>query len=215
METTLVPFPNLPGCVQQCGPLWDVNGKCAPANGAGGGPDNIANCFCADDRLKPLLTATTGVCPPSVCNLAGEQAAIGSLQGWYTSFCANRAAPTTSSSNSAAPTSGGSSGNRNNQGGGTWLSGHWQWVVFIVVMVIGIAGIWIGACIWRRRYLRKRDRQYALGKIAARGSVGASSVHMPQAGMFAPASISTANVYDTGAEKPHSERKKWNVGSRT
>lgn len=34
----------------------------------------------------------------------------------------------------------------------------------IVVLVVGIAAIWIGACIWRRRYLRKKDRQTSLGQ---------------------------------------------------
>lgn len=34
----------------------------------------------------------------------------------------------------------------------------------LVVLIVGIAGIWIGACIWRRRYLRKKDRQSTLGQ---------------------------------------------------
>jgi hypothetical protein len=111
------------------------------------------------------------------------------------------------------------------------ISTHWKWVVFIVVMVLGIAGIWVGACIWRRHYLRKKDRQYALGKALAAQQApggpapGASqrSVHLPRAGLFAPASISTANVYDiekttaeaTAKNRPKKERKKWIVGERT
>lgn len=46
----------------------------------------------------------------------------------------------------------------------TRLSNHWQWVIMLVILVVGIAGIWIGACIWRRRYLRKKDRQTSLGQ---------------------------------------------------
>lgn len=34
----------------------------------------------------------------------------------------------------------------------------------LVVLVVGIAGIWIGACLWRRRYLRKKDRQSTIGQ---------------------------------------------------
>lgn len=46
-------------------------------------------------------------------------------------------------------------------------------MIFIVVMVVGIAGIWTGAAFWRRHYLRKKDRQYALGKnLAARTGSG-------------------------------------------
>lgn len=107
------------------------------------------------------------------------------------------------------------------------VSSHWRWVVFIVIMVVGIAGIWIGAAIWRRHYLRKKDRQYALGKNLARrtGSgqnpYGGSATptrsgslmqaQPPQrsgAGVFMPASISSANVYQ---EKPPKAKKKWNL----
>lgn len=34
----------------------------------------------------------------------------------------------------------------------------------IVIVIVGIVGIWVGACIWRRKYLKKKDRMYELGK---------------------------------------------------
>lgn len=97
------------------------------------------------------------------------------------------------------------------------ISTHWQWVIFIVVVVLGIAGIWTGACIWRRKYLRKKDRMYELGKglpssvaVDAQGSlVGPGANRMSQPGMFMS---SGAQGY---TEKPRKERKKWNVTSRT
>jgi len=109
---------------------------------------------------------------------------------------------------------------------------HWRWVIFIVVVVLGIIGIWVGACVWRRRYLRKKDRQYALGKAARYPSAAAQSqrsVHLPQAGLFAPASISAANVYDIektteAADRANGgrrlsrskkDKKKWVVSERT
>jgi hypothetical protein len=103
------------------------------------------------------------------------------------------------------------------------LSTHYQWVIFLVVVVVAIAGIWIGACIWRRKYLRKKDRQYALGKrlahVTGSGRVApnasqAASIHVPGAGMFQPAPISSAGVYG-GSEKPKKEKKKWVVKERT
>lgn len=39
------------------------------------------------------------------------------------------------------------------------FSNHWQWVVMLIVLVVAIAGIWVGACIWRRQYLKKKERQ--------------------------------------------------------
>lgn len=41
----------------------------------------------------------------------------------------------------------------------------------LIIVTVGIIAIWIGACIWRRKYLKKKDRMYELGKHgAARGS---------------------------------------------
>lgn len=97
-------------------------------------------------------------------------------------------------------------------------------MIFLVVMVVGIAGIWIGLCIWRRRYLRKKDRQYALGKrlahVTGSGRVApntsqAASIHVPSASMFQPAPISSAAVYGDQSEKPAKGKKKWIVKERT
>ncbi len=99
------------------------------------------------------------------------------------------------------------------------LDNHYQWVIFLVIMVVAIIGIWVGACVWRRRYVRKKDRVYALGNNLARATgsgrvvpnaSSAGSIHVPGAGMFDPAPISSAGVY---GEKP--QKKKWGFGGRT
>lgn len=100
------------------------------------------------------------------------------------------------------------------------LDNHYQWVIFLVIMVVAIIGIWVGACIWRRRYVRKKDRQYALGTNLGRATESgrvvpnhssAGSIHVPGPGMFDPAPISSAGVY---GEKPL-KKKKWTLGGRT
>ena len=103
------------------------------------------------------------------------------------------------------------------------ISTHYQWIIFLVIMILAIVGIWVGACIWRRKYLARRDRQYALGKNLARATESgrivpnasqAGSIHVPGSGIFSPAPIGAAGVYDQ--EKIHkSSRKKWTVGQRT
>lgn len=89
----------------------------------------------------------------------------------------------------------------------------------LVVLVVGIAGIWIGACIWRRRYLRRKDRQTSLGQKQS-GSANRPSWG-PGTGM--PTSDSRAAMTDNpeaaypkfeSTEKPR-QKKKWNVTSRT
>jgi hypothetical protein len=32
----------------------------------------------------------------------------------------------------------------------------------LIILIIAIVGGWVGACIWRRAYLRKKERQYEL-----------------------------------------------------
>jgi hypothetical protein len=94
----------------------------------------------------------------------------------------------------------------------------------LVILVVAIVGGWIGAAIWRKHYLRKRDRQYALGKSLGHqtGSgrvlpnAGVSNMNVPAAGMFQPAPISAAGVYDEKRlSKPPKEKKRWVPTERT
>lgn len=102
------------------------------------------------------------------------------------------------------------------------ISNHWRWVIAIVILIVGIAGIWIGACIWRRRYLKRKDRSNQFGKhtsATAFPAHGGSSAHVPGPGateaqsgpgMFMPSAAS--GPYE---EKPKKEKKKWVVNQRT
>ncbi|CAN8099846.1 unnamed protein product [Discula destructiva] len=172
-ETTIIPFSTLPSCAASCGPLYDVNGKCVPPATAAASVQVYEQCFCADSRLAAFSSTTAGPCD-AAC--AATPDGFGSITSWYQSMCSSvqalvDAGTTTVNADGSTTTILGSSSSGSSKsqgGGGGWLSTHWQWVVFIVIMVVGIAGIWIGAAIWRRHYLRKKDRQYALGKNLAR-----------------------------------------------
>lgn len=230
--TTIPPFAALPSCATLCGHLYDANGACVPPAATTAAASVYTSCFCNYADLAPFKTGTAGVCD-SACT--ADAGGLSSIQSWFTSMCndVKAVATTTGSSSSSTSTAGSSSsksGSSSSSGGGDWLSNHWKWVVFLVVVVVAIAGIWIGACIWRRHYLRKKDRQYALGKTLAattrsgtnpygHGGSGSAqqsqrSVHMPKPGMFMPASISTANVYEEKPKKTK-EKKKWIVTERT
>ncbi|KAM0294921.1 hypothetical protein ACHAO9_001360 [Fusarium lateritium] len=100
----------------------------------------------------------------------------------------------------------------------------------IVVLVVGIAAIWIGACIWRRRYLRKKDRQTSLGQrhsgSAKRPSWGpgmeASEGGIPPYDTYDESNRGSNGIMLPGAaaagapveEKPK-EKKRWIVRDRT
>ncbi|KAI4867820.1 hypothetical protein F4820DRAFT_178438 [Hypoxylon rubiginosum] len=216
--TTVVPFASLPSCAGQCGPLYDANGACVPPAAPQTNEVTYDNCFCAYDTLQPFKQGASGVCD-APC--AADPAGLSSIQSWFTSFCDKAAAATTSATSATgSSTSSANTAANGDGGGGDWLSTHWKWVIMIVIIVVGIAGIWVGACIWRRKYLKKKDRMYELGKglpsnvaINTQGNLvgpGArdSNYSNPQ-GMF----MSGSGAGYT--EKPKKERKKWTVTQRT
>ncbi|RWA14277.1 hypothetical protein EKO27_g783 [Xylaria grammica] len=160
-STTIVPFASLPSCAVNCGALYDANGACVPPVNPSTDENSWDTCFCAYDTLQPLKTGVNDVCSGS-CN--SDSSGLSSIQSWFTSLC-NKAVDSTTAITSATSSSTGGSGNSgSNQGGGDWASTHVNWIVFIVVVVVAIIGIWTGACIWRRKYLKKKDRLYELGK---------------------------------------------------
>ncbi|KAL6693999.1 hypothetical protein J3F84DRAFT_378323 [Trichoderma pleuroticola] len=167
--TTIVPFGNralLPACAAGCGHLYDANGACVPPAIPTNSPAVYTSCFCYDSRLTAFSTTTAGVCD-NACT--AEPNGLASITSWYHSICnvKNVVAPsstsTVSSSSSGSP-SGSKGPQRTDPPGGDWISTHYQWVIMLVILVVGIAGIWIGACIWRRRYVRRRElRRQAVG----------------------------------------------------
>ncbi|APA06528.1 hypothetical protein SS1G_12771 [Sclerotinia sclerotiorum 1980 UF-70] len=161
-DGAIVPFSSdLPSCASQCGPLSDVQGACVPPQTA----DVSSSCFCADARLKPFLTGTTGV--SSVCGAASctSTADLQAIETWYEQYCNTPSASTTASSGGSSATSSSSSNNSNP----TWLSSHVKWVAMLIVLVVGISGIWLLAFYFRRRYLRKREREIEMRPPIALG----------------------------------------------
>ncbi|RYP57086.1 hypothetical protein DL769_009706 [Monosporascus sp. CRB-8-3] len=160
-STTIVPFASLPSCALECGPLYDANGACVPPAVPANDASVYNTCFCNNAALQGLGQGTSGVCE-NQCNEQG----LSGIRDWFTSFCAqNAAAPTTTgTSSTSSATSSGSIPAGQQGGGGTWFETHVRWVVMIIIVFVGITGIWVGACIWRRKYLKKKDRMYELGK---------------------------------------------------
>ncbi|KAL2072611.1 hypothetical protein VTL71DRAFT_11954 [Oculimacula yallundae] len=136
----IVPFTSgLPVCASKCGPLFDVQGACSP-------PATQAidqNCFCNDSRLTVFNNegGVSLVCGPQSCTDPTQQQAL--------KTCKPKAA----------------AGNNN----ASWISGHYQWVIMIVVIFFAIVFGWIGACLFRRRYLRKKEREIEMKPPVAWG----------------------------------------------
>ncbi|KHN98955.1 uncharacterized protein MAM_03417 [Metarhizium album ARSEF 1941] len=227
LSYAIVPFNDinkLPACARACGPLWDANGACVPPAVAAADAGTYESCFCADSRVAPFSTGGGANICPNAC--PGNPQGLSSIGNWFSSFCNGKVktTPQTAATNPAAatntPGSGSDSAGSNSGNGGDWLSNHWQWVIMLVILVVGIAGIWIGACIWRRRYLRKKDRQTSLGQKHS------GSASRPSWGPAVTGAETAAPVaYDAGrdteqavagekAEKTK-PKKKWTVTQRT
>lgn len=231
-STTIVPFTNtqvLPTCATACGALYDANGGCVPpAVDATLGTTAFTSCFCANTAVTAFSSQVTGVCDDA-CVTDG----LSSIANWFRSICSvdsndsNNADSNKDTASSATATAKASSGGSND-----WLSNHWKWVIMLVILVVGITGIWIGACIWRRRYIRKRDRQNSLGQKQS-GSVrhpswgpgvgsgseapdpapaGYDSQRNSHAVLTAGAPASSSASQEKPAKK---NKKKWTVSERT
>ncbi|KAI1423638.1 hypothetical protein F5Y12DRAFT_716121 [Xylaria sp. FL1777] len=158
-STTIVPFGALPSCAVDCGALYDANGACVPPVNTATDENSWDTCFCAYGSLQPLKSGANDVCN-GAC--AADSKGLSSIQSWFTSLCNKQVAATTTGTTTG--TSSSTAGSGNSSQGGNWASTHVNWIVFIVVVVVAIIGIWTGACIWRRKYLKKKDRLYELGK---------------------------------------------------
>lgn len=79
----------------------------------------------------------------------------------------------------------------------------------LVILVVGIAGIWIGACIWRRRYIRKRELRKQAGLTDSWGS-GVPATDAAAAGIPMTASA-TPNLptFTSTSEKRNTTTKLW------
>jgi len=168
-DMAIVPFTSkLPACASACGDLFNVQGGCIP-------PVQPVNqsCFCDDSRLKPFLQGTSGV--ESVCGAASCQdtADLQTVENWYESYCGSKSTTptTTTTSGAAAATSTAASapGSKENTQPQTWIQSHYGWVIFLVVVTVAIVGGWILASYFRRRYLRKKEREFEMRPPLALG----------------------------------------------
>jgi len=69
------------------------------------------------------------------------------------------------STNTVAPSPKAGAGNSHQ----TWLGGHWKWVVMLVVIFFSIVIAWVAACLLRRRYIKKKEREIEMRPPVAWG----------------------------------------------
>jgi len=90
----------------------------------------------------------------------------------------------------------------------------------IVVLAVGITALWIGACIFRKHYLRKKEMQYELRPPKAPWVGGQAAGRTPYGDGVLESGKGKRPVetYVTAADarlKPKAEKQKWIVKERT
>lgn len=85
--SVIVPFPTLPSCAAQCGPLQDAQGACSP-------PVQAVNkqCFCSYATLQPFYQSTLNVCNNACPN---DSSGLLKIQQWFSTFCGSTTTTTT------------------------------------------------------------------------------------------------------------------------
>lgn len=166
-DQPIVPFTSkLPACATACGPLWNVEGTCLlPAN-----INNKQNCFCTSTTLTPMLQSTAevqSICGPQSCQDTND---LQTIQNWFKSYCNVKAVapPTPTTTEAASPTSTPTEVSKP-PGNQTWIQSHYGWVIFLVVVTVAIVAGWILASYFRRRYLRRKEREFEMRPPVALG----------------------------------------------
>jgi len=166
-DGVIVPFTSdLPPCASYCGPLFDVQGACGPPKL----PAVDQSCFCTDSRLTPFdsagTTGVTNVCgtsSPFSCTATSDLQAIIT---WYDQYCGSKSTITTTTAAGGAVSTSTVTATPSHQ---TWLGGHWKWVVMLVVIFFSIVIGWVSACLLRRRYIKKKEREIEMRPPVAWG----------------------------------------------
>lgn len=84
------------------------------------------------------------------------------------------------------------------------------------MVVVAIIGIWSGACIWRRKYLKKKDRLYELGKglpssiaVNTQGNLVGTGVNARDSAISNSPGMFMSGSDDVAAGQPEKPRSKW------
>ncbi|EED18561.1 integral membrane protein [Talaromyces stipitatus ATCC 10500] len=192
---------NFPACGLQCQLLLEAQSACVPPQARVSNTDTYVSCFCQSSLISGL-PYTASMCP--TCTSASDQQL---LINWYKSYCAggfrstltNTATATTSTvsrttsttsttSTTTAPARKGTSSSSTgvSSDSKSWFSTHWQWVLMLIILVIGFSALAAGA-VWLKKRLDAKQPGLYHGDDRRDG--GASGGGGGPAAAFLPGSL--------------------------
>jgi len=151
----VVLFPaSLPSCISTCTTLEAAETGCVPPSAPVSSTAIYESCFCQSALLTSLATSAANICP-GICS----DADYATIYSWYKGFCNVAGAatpntpPTTTNPAGAAATSDGSSSTQNP----SWISTHYNWVIMLIVLVVGLILVAVLGSWLHRRHRRRRE----------------------------------------------------------
>ncbi|KAL2815646.1 hypothetical protein BDW59DRAFT_153767 [Aspergillus cavernicola] len=161
-----------PACGLTCTQLTQADDGCTPPTVQVTNRQTYVSCFCQSDLLRNFQTTADGTCDETCTTPADRQL----LQQWYVNFCnsggntGNSGTNTDSdedtedntNSNTTSPADSSASpvaGSRN-PAPQSWLDGHYQWIIMIVILVVGFAALAVLGVWLKRRHDAKHPHLY-------------------------------------------------------
>ncbi|PLB45297.1 hypothetical protein P170DRAFT_278941 [Aspergillus steynii IBT 23096] len=155
-DTSLLPSAasdSFPQCGLSCSNLKQAQSGCVPPAAPANGHATYVSCFCQSNLLSNLHNSADGTCDDS-CSSASDRSL---LQKWYSNYCSSGGKTTTASStkttsaqkDSATSTSTAKAKAQNaDPAPPSWWSSHYQWIIMVIVLIIGFAiitvlGVWL------------------------------------------------------------------------
>lgn len=201
--------PRFPGCALSCVTLLQAQQICMPPNTPPASQLVYNQCFCSSPFLTPFRTSPDILCIQD-CAIPTDRQRLQAWFGEFCQNVANGIDPTTLTATlpaaaSPAPTPTVASnpptsiltvtsgtaratitatGTPNNTSPSAqrdpWINTHWQWVLMLVILALGLAGLaWLA--VWlKRRHRRKLDGQRAAASGFSRGAESRSRQEMRQ-----------------------------------
>ncbi|KAJ5740037.1 hypothetical protein N7533_012821 [Penicillium manginii] len=175
-----------PQCGIDCSILKSAQDSCVA-----GAESTWNSCFCESSLLTTLKTSGA-IC--SNCDSSDQT----TLSSWYNSYCksggsttsttstATAATATTGTSTSTATAASSGSKNATTEENKSWWSTHYQWVVMLIVLVIGfsalaVLGVWL-----KRRYEARHPGLYAPNAASSSGALPVKPGSVNDSGVLSP-----------------------------
>ncbi|KAE8356670.1 hypothetical protein BDV28DRAFT_83249 [Aspergillus coremiiformis] len=201
-DTSLLPSAasgSFPSCALSCPILQQAQSACIPPSAPPNGRPTYVSCFCQSALITQLHNTPDGTCTDT-CTSAADRSI---LKTWYNDFCSsggdNKGA---SPSDAAAATSTAKSQNTYPPPK-SWWSSHFQWVIMIIILIVGFSALTVLGVWLKRRHDAKYPNLYHAGRgsnsglLFNRGQNASPGPKQPGQFMPAPSPVSHSDYTNT------------------